>query len=393
MLESWTKGNGKLFRTTADKSYPRSCIEEVFKQPGQEFQFLYASYDSAAVTDFYPQQPTALSPGGYVECSWKFAADAVVTEPVSQKITLKFGTNGKVTWEETVEFFPLTTSEISSVVGQTLSRLVSQCWAQKEIAKLLDDSKDEGPDNTILEISRAYSLVTPRSSFIVLESLAEYVKHEIRPPASLPSVLKAYLEIMEAKKSVRANELDIRMATLTQLWCRKVYQQQTAIVDRRKGPGTLHFLHPGSSEQNWNDPFWESLERGDFLPFMYKKSKKRRRESEVKDSKIVEGISIPDKPERMEVESSGREYPEGGVELVNGEFRREIFLPEDELNYVGLLLGPRGMTKKSIENTSGGTFSIEGSGLVKGSVLKPKEAFRQLSHQFHGMRFFFFSFA
>ena len=54
--------------------------------------------------------------------------------------------------------------------------------------------------------------------------------------------------------------------------------------------------------------------------------------------------------------------------------RRKLYLPQDGVNYIGLLIGPKGMFQKKLEGESGCKILIRGKGSQKeGQPPQPDE--------------------
>jgi len=97
-----------------------------------------------------------------------------------------------------------------------MTGLVPRFWAQRYVDQLSLFPEIEGNEKKILEIGRKYSIVTPNTSFIVLETLDQYLKYEIEPPESLLFIREQWLSLMTEKqfqetgKKRRKNKRSIR---------------------------------------------------------------------------------------------------------------------------------------------------------------------------------------
>lgn len=71
-----------------------------------------------------------------------------------------------------------------------LGTLVARAWAGREarLAALVDGEGSE----RVLALGRAYGLVTPGTSLLVLETLEQYLEYDLEPPASLPAMVDAF---------------------------------------------------------------------------------------------------------------------------------------------------------------------------------------------------------
>ncbi len=79
-------------------------------------------------------------------------------------------------------------------------RLIARAWAGREAQKtaLLEGESSK----KLLELGRAFGLVTPGTSLLVLESIDQYLEYDIEPPASLPAMVEDY----RARKELAARE-------------------------------------------------------------------------------------------------------------------------------------------------------------------------------------------
>lgn len=57
--------------------------------------------------------------------------------------------------------------------------------------------------------------------------------------------------------------------------------------------------------------------------------------------------------------------PLGSARIDSSQIRRKLYLPQDGVNYIGLLIGPRGMFQKKLEGESGCKILIRGKGSQK----------------------------
>lgn len=50
------------------------------------------------------------------------------------------------------------------------------------------------------KLARQFSLVTPHTSFMVLETLEQYLEYSIEPPTTLGEIRRAWLELTHSQK-------------------------------------------------------------------------------------------------------------------------------------------------------------------------------------------------
>jgi Ca-activated chloride channel homolog len=123
------------------------------------------------------------------------------------ELTLAFGVGGQVREEVRVTVRAADASE---------GGLLRQLWAQKQLSDLLIFPKRNAAAMTAL--GKAFSIVTPSTSLIVLENLSQYLEHAIRPPASLQDMRAKWdSEIARRAKLTETKQTD-KIASLITLW-------------------------------------------------------------------------------------------------------------------------------------------------------------------------------
>ncbi|MGI6496976.1 MAG: VIT domain-containing protein [Kiritimatiellia bacterium] len=95
-----------------------------------------------------------------------------------------------------------------------------QAWAAMRVAQLApraDDFADE-----LLALGRAYGVVSPATSLIVLESLDQWVRHDIEPPESLPELRERWRAALKGRADETESKLSRHLAMLERLWKERV---------------------------------------------------------------------------------------------------------------------------------------------------------------------------
>jgi len=78
--------------------------------------------------------------------------------------------------------------------------LVARFWAQRKVRELaLSEQRNQA---ALLSLGRRYGLVTPGASLLVLETLEQYLEHDVEPPVSLPEMRESW----HARKAVIARK-------------------------------------------------------------------------------------------------------------------------------------------------------------------------------------------
>ncbi len=96
--------------------------------------------------------------------------------------------------------------------GETLGT----AWAAMRVQQLgarADDCADE-----LLALGRRYGVVSPTTSLIVLESLDQWVRHEIEPPDSLPDLQAAWRDRMKSRGHNEGLDRERHLEKLAKLW-------------------------------------------------------------------------------------------------------------------------------------------------------------------------------
>jgi len=166
------------------------------------FSFLSAACESGNITDVYPRTPQPVQ--GRFMLAGKLQSEKA-------DIVLNYGRKNKGLQKSK---YALSKSEAAE------GRLLRLFWAQKKIDDLLvfqEKNRDE-----LLDLGRKFGLVTPATSLIVLDSLSQYVEHEIVPPESLPEMRKEYWKIIEQKKKDAWKNQQDKLERIVQLWQGKV---------------------------------------------------------------------------------------------------------------------------------------------------------------------------
>lgn len=116
------------------------------------------------------------------------------------EITLLFGYGTTVVFEKTIAL-DFTKQDVGEVN-------LARAWAQKKIAEL--DIRFENNKELISFLGRQFSIVTRNTSLIVLETVHDYVRYDIQPPAELRD---QFDQIMKGNLSARQNQLHMAMSS------------------------------------------------------------------------------------------------------------------------------------------------------------------------------------
>eukprot|EP00817_Percolomonadidae_sp_ATCC50343_P000238 CAMPEP_0117429500 /NCGR_PEP_ID=MMETSP0758-20121206/9054_1 /TAXON_ID=63605 /ORGANISM="Percolomonas cosmopolitus, Strain AE-1 (ATCC 50343)" /LENGTH=963 /DNA_ID=CAMNT_0005216611 /DNA_START=174 /DNA_END=3065 /DNA_ORIENTATION=- len=102
------------------------------------------------------------------------------------------------------------------------SELIAKLFAQRKIDQL--GIFGEKYDEELLETGREYKIITPNTSLIVLETLEQYKKYDIRPPASLPHLRKEFDEEQHQVKKKEQEAFDAKVKRICEQFKSQRYE-------------------------------------------------------------------------------------------------------------------------------------------------------------------------
>jgi hypothetical protein len=74
----------------------------------------------------------------------------------------------------------------------------------------------------IQDLGKNFGIVTKSTSYIVLETLEQYLKYSIVPPRSLSDIRKQYLSLKSKEKNVKDAKQYEKVMDIMNVWGRKV---------------------------------------------------------------------------------------------------------------------------------------------------------------------------
>lgn len=111
---------------------------------------------------------------------------------------------------------PFTLKATDAREGKTLAT----AWAAARVNQL--SPRAEAFEDDLLALGRQYGLVSPATSLIVLESLDQWVRHEIEPPASLPEMREQYYAALKSRGQDTTDARTRHLEQLAELWKQRV---------------------------------------------------------------------------------------------------------------------------------------------------------------------------
>lgn len=227
-----------LFAISSATEYNRGALTHLANSSGGGFINLSRMSDEAALVRL-SEQPLKLLSYSFDKNKIKEVYPAVGAD-IDQNLTLVGILTGTGTAEISVTFG----FDKNSVVATKKLKIqsggdnpaVARLWAQQKIKVL--EGESEKNEEAIVQLGKAYSLVTEFTSLIVLERLEDYVQHEIVPPQSLR---KQYDQIManiqKAKKSTLDDNLReaVHQVNVIKQWWSREFDQKAPQKQKEKG--------------------------------------------------------------------------------------------------------------------------------------------------------------
>jgi Ca-activated chloride channel family protein len=176
-------------------------------------------------------------------------------------------------------------------------KVLATAWASARVNQLsprADQMEDE-----LLSLGRTYGLVSPASSLIVLETLDQWVRHEIEPPVSLPQMREQWQSMMKSRPTNHGLTEAERIDQLVRLWETRVSWWKTDFSKGKPKSGGAK----GASVQNniggggggGADPFASAAGEGRSSELLY-----RGRQVESDAFSAPEASLADESPNRME---------------------------------------------------------------------------------------------
>lgn len=177
------------------------------------FSFISATVRGATQT--YP------ATGGPVHGAFELAGKLRGRRAV---VTLNYGYAGRVTRRRTF---------VVRAAAAAKGDLIRRHWAQKKLNELM--LFPERNRERIAALGRTHGIVTPGTSLLVLERLSQYIQHEIRPPASWPSMRKRYDAHVAKRARKHRTKRASKLKKLIELWRARVAWWNTRFVLPKRG--------------------------------------------------------------------------------------------------------------------------------------------------------------
>ena len=132
------------------------------------FQLLNIEVKSGKVAEIFPQKGATISKGNFTLAGKLQSEEAI--------LVLSFGYPKKVMVQKEVKFVA------NPDASESEFNLLRRIWAEKQIAQLQREGVEQ---KQIDAVGREYGIVTEGNSLLVLETVEDYVRYRIMPPAEL----------------------------------------------------------------------------------------------------------------------------------------------------------------------------------------------------------------
>ena len=98
--------------------------------------------------------------------------------------------------------------------------LVEQLWAQQRLATLGVDPEANHDD--LVRLGQRFSIVTPGTSLLVLETLDQYLQHDVTPPVTSPELRAAFLQRHDQERVSKTARQRDKTARVVAMWENRV---------------------------------------------------------------------------------------------------------------------------------------------------------------------------
>ncbi|KAF0973745.1 hypothetical protein FDP41_007132 [Naegleria fowleri] len=177
--------------------------------------FATADFEDDELEEVYPNEPVSLKEGEVFKLFGKFKSSSGKSS-VNVAVSFRYGSEIYHVQEITL---PVDTTDHAEAA------IVPLLWAQQKIESLSAFPhlfKDE-----IKKIGQDFRIVTDNTSLLVLETLDQYLKHDITPPASLPEVLKQYNELKQKERQSEQDREKEKLERVISMWLSRVQWHKT----------------------------------------------------------------------------------------------------------------------------------------------------------------------
>jgi len=195
---------------------PFSLLSVVAKNPGD-------------IADIYPRGATPVR--GRVMVAGRLLADEA-------QVTLNYGRAGRVTQQRLVTL---------RKAGASETNLAPRFWAQQRVADLSAET-DKNHD-ALLAVGQDFSLVTPTTSLLVLETLEQHLQYNIAPARSRKAMYAQFRAKIDQKLAAAQKNEQARIVRVAALWDQRVKWWETKF----NYPADFRFVDPDNEKPQFRN--------------------------------------------------------------------------------------------------------------------------------------------
>ncbi|KAH3742698.1 Vault protein inter-alpha-trypsin domain protein [Pelomyxa schiedti] len=192
------------------------------------------------VSDVYPSTPQPVGTPFWI-------SGKIITPIHEDIITIHFcvpSTNISFTKAVSVSRNTVTTAPMG---------IVSRFWAQMLVNEKASFGNPSHSKENIISLARKYKFVTDDTSFMLLDSLDQYLEHGIEPADSLPEIKKEYEVKIALREAEKARDLVQYSQYVAKMWRRRVSWWEAHYDGCTRNCLDLNFLSLEAAQYQVND--------------------------------------------------------------------------------------------------------------------------------------------
>ncbi|KAF0980307.1 hypothetical protein FDP41_013521 [Naegleria fowleri] len=191
-------------------------LQELLNAVGKPvLSFAVADYEENELEEVYPNEPVSLKEGELFKLFGKFNTKCN-KQSVKMAVSFRYGRS----------VFKVQELELPvDVKSQQEAAIVPLLWAQQKM-----DSLSAFPhlfNDEIRKIGQDFRIVTDNTSLLVLETLDQYLKHNITPPETLTDVYKQFQELKKKQQADEKKREQDKLESVISKWKQRVAWHKT----------------------------------------------------------------------------------------------------------------------------------------------------------------------
>ena len=229
------------FFNLSKTSENQAIIDGIIKP---SLMFIRCEYNQNQITEVYPAQPVVITPSAPFRL-----AGQLPNHNSDVTLNVLFGTSPThITQRMKFVFSPTRGSNNAST-----SSLLARFWAQKKLDHLQLMPEGEEKKKLVLNLGREYGIVTSETSFIIMDTLEQFLKYNIEPPAALAEIRRQYLLQIKEKQEADQKKVVTKFARVQRAWKRRVQWWEMTFDDEKPLPLFRHFMDPENLDRDQDD--------------------------------------------------------------------------------------------------------------------------------------------